>query len=407
MSDNRSHEVNLLDLIAFVLRWRVFLITAVLSVAAVVGVISFLLPPKYRSTAVVRGAETQSQGLGSLVASKLASLGGIAGVVSPLGELPGELLIAILQSRWMYENAITAHDLRKLYGLENAPIEDVVSVLKSRTRFDFIAPSQTVKISVDDRDPQRAQTLASFFVDALDRRNSELRSSNAKRQREFVGQRLDEAKGRLTQLEDSLARFQIESGVLNLEEQVRATIGAAAALEAERLALESELEMNRQLYDAQSSVAEFIRLRLSAIETTLSRLSAKKNGADRNFDFLLHLKDAPEQGLTYLRLMRDIEVQQILVALLLQQYEQASLDEKRNTPTILRLDPPTLAARRVWPRRGLMVGVAAFATLILACAFAMIRESVRKAAADPGHPQHQRFQNIREALRRSKKLPQT
>jgi uncharacterized protein involved in exopolysaccharide biosynthesis len=400
MSDNRTQEVNLLDLVAFVLRWRVFLITAILSVSAVVAVISLVLPPKYRSTAVVRGAETQSPGLGSLVASKLAALGGISGFAPALGEIPGELYVAILRSRWMSESAITTLDLRKTYGLEDAPIEDVVATFKARTRYELDPQSQTITISADDQDPRRAQSVATFLVDALDRRNSELRSSNARRQREFVGQRLDDAKRKLTELEDSLARFQIESGVLNLEEQVKATIGAAAALEAEKLALESELEMNRQLYDTQSSVAEMIRFRLSGIESTLRRLSAKKTGADRDFDFLLHLKDAPGHGLIYLRLTRDIEVQQILVALLLQQYEQANIDEKRNTPTILRLDPPTLAAKRVWPRRGIMVGVSAFAALVLSCGFALAFDSLRKAAADPAHPQHRRLQNIREAFRR-------
>jgi hypothetical protein len=47
-----------------------------------------------------------------------------------------------------------------------------------------------------------------------------------------------------------------------------------------------------------------------------------------------------------------------------------------------------------------MVGVSAFAALILAGGLALAFESLRKAAADPGHPQHQRLQNIREAIRR-------
>jgi uncharacterized protein involved in exopolysaccharide biosynthesis len=173
MSDNRTHEVNLLDLVAFVLRWRVFLITAILSVSAVVAVISLVLPPKYRSTAVVRGAETQSQGLGSLVASKLAALGGISGFAPALGEIPGELYVAILRSRWMSENAISTLDLRKTYGLEDAPIEDVVATFKARTRYELDPQSQTITISADDEDPRRAQSVATFLVDALDRRNSE------------------------------------------------------------------------------------------------------------------------------------------------------------------------------------------------------------------------------------------
>lgn len=400
MSDHRTHEVNLLDLIAFVLRWRVFLITAVLTVSVVVAVISFLLPLRYRSSAMIRAAEASSQGISGILASKFAGLGGIGGFGSAFGEVPGELYVSILKSRWMSENAITTLKLRSVYQMEKAPIEEVIKMFSARTSYELDPLSQTIVISADDEDPNRAQEMSTFLVDALDQRNAELRSMSARRQREFLEQRLNDARAYLTNLEDSLTRFQLETGILSLDEQVKVTIGAAATLEAQRLALESELAMYRQLFAGRGTESEMIRLRIAGIDSSLRQLASKKFTAERDFDFLLHLKDVPDQGMMFLRLKRDIEVQQLLVAILLQQYEQARIDEKRDTPTLWRIDPPTLATKRIWPRRSIMVGMAAFGTFVFGCVFALILESIRNASVDPSHPQHHRLLNIRAAFRK-------
>jgi uncharacterized protein involved in exopolysaccharide biosynthesis len=397
MSDNRSHEVNLLDLIAFVLRWRTFLFTIMVVVCVAVGIVSMFLTPMYRSEAVIRASEKSSEGLGGLLASKLSGLGGI-GFAPAMGELPGEVLVSVLRSRWMAERAIKELSLREAYRMPKAPIDDVIAVFKQRSHFELEPRAQTVLVYADDADPSRAQAMTEFLVNTLDARNSELKSAAARREREFIGQRLEEAKQTLVLLEDSLSRFQMETGVLDLEEQVKATIGAAATLEAQRLALQSEWEMSQQLLAPGNPELVGIRLRLASLDSSLQQLVVRKREADRDFDFLIRLKDTPAQGLAYLRLMRDIEIQQTLVALFIQKYETAKIDEQRNTPTVLRLDPPSAATKRVWPRRGLMVGVAALAALVFGTAAALIIEFFRRAASDPSHPQYGHVMRVRESL---------
>ena len=402
MADDTRHQVNLLDLLAFLLRWRRFLVVAVLTVSLVVAIISFLVTPRYRSTAIVRVAESSNAGLGGLIASKLSSLGGIGGLLPTFSDIPGEVFVTILKSRWMFERLIEEFDLRTVYDMEETPIEDVIEMAESRTKVELEPESQSILIFAEDESAERAQAMAQFIVDELDKRYQELKSTNARREREYIGERLVETQSSLAALEDSMAQFQIQTGILDPEEQVKATISAAATLEAERLAAQIELEMTQQVYGSGLEPG-LLRFRLASIDSALRRLCQSKSTNDEDWDFILHLRDVPQQAVTYLRLRRDIEIQQILAAILIQQHEQAKLEERRNTPTLMRVDPPVVPDKKSWPRRGLMVGMAAIATLVFASAIGMITEFFSLAARDPNHGQHDKVASIQSSWRRKRR----
>ena len=395
MPDDTRHQVNLLDFFAFLLRWRRFIIASVLSVSIAVVVIVLLLPSRYRSTAIVRAQESGGHSIGSLIASKLGSLGGLANLAPSLGEVPEEMYLTILKSRLMSDRVIEHFDLRSVYKIQDTHPEEVVKVLLARTNFELDELSSDITIEVEDRDPKRAREMTEFYVDQLDRRNQELKSLAAHKEREFIGQRLDEERSRLAMLEDSMYRFQVATGVLNVEEQVKATIQAAAVLEAQKIAAETEHEMNFQILGPANPETQFSLLKVASIDSSLQSLMHSNDA--RTNAFLLGIAEVPSAGLTYLRIMRDIEIQQLLVGYLLQQHEQARIAELRNTPTLMRIDPPVEATRRIWPRRGLMVGIAFFATFIFSSAIALLFEMVTKASLDISHPQHQHLANLRRS----------
>lgn len=403
MPDDSRHQVNLLDFFAFLLRWRRFIAASVLLVVLTVMVIVFLVPVRYKSTAVVRPQESGGQGIGSLVASKFGGLGGLANLVPSLGgSSPLEMYMSILKSRWMAERVIEHFSLRSAYKMQDAPIEDVIEVLASRTMFDKEEMSEDVYIQVEDHNPVRARDIAQFYADQLDKRNQELKSLAAASEREFVGRRLDDERTRLVALEDSLYSFQLETGIFSIEEQVRATIQTSAALEAQRLATEVEFEMNRQVLGLENPETEFTRYKLASIDSSISALLHANDSSRR--DFLLSIDEVPAQGRTYLRLFREIEIQQLLVGYLLQQFEQAKIAELRNTPTLLRLDPPALATKKVWPRRGMMITIGGFGAFVFASVVALFLEMVARASRDPHDPRYRQLLNIRESWSRKRTI---
>ncbi|MBI5059274.1 hypothetical protein HZB60_05775 [candidate division KSB1 bacterium] len=135
MPDQIKYQVNLLDFLAFLLRWRKLILTASFGVALVVAVITFIVPQRYRVIAVVRSQESEEQGIGSLVASKLGALAGLAGNVAGFGDSYGEVALSILRSRWMSERVIEKFDLQHVYKIESGPIEDVIKALAANTNF--------------------------------------------------------------------------------------------------------------------------------------------------------------------------------------------------------------------------------------------------------------------------------
>jgi tyrosine-protein kinase Etk/Wzc len=397
MPENPTYQVNFFDFLAFLLRWRKVLLTLILVVGVGAGVYSFLVQPKYRATAMIRAQEAGSPGIGALIASKLGSMGGFSGLVPSLGQVPEETYVNILGSRWMCERVIESFNLRKAYKMNDAPPEQLERTLLANTRFQLDENTMAIEIFVQDTDPKRAKEMVDFYIDELDRRNQDLKSSTARREREFIGQRLDAERGRLTAYEDSLYRFQIATGVLNVEEQVKATIQTAAVLEAQRLETQTELEMNKQVLGPSSPQANLSRIRLGSIDSTLQNL-VRKRGANERSDFLVRLQDTPGQGMAYLRLMRDIEVQQLLVAYLIQQFEQAKVEELRNTPTVMRIDPPTQPTVRIWPKRSVLVGLAMFAAFVIGLAICMLVETLDRVAKDPDHPQYPHLQALRRSI---------
>ena len=401
MPDDSRHQVNLLDFFAFLLRWRRFIVVSVLIVVIAVTIIVYLVPVRYQSTAVVRAQESGGQGIGSLIASKFGTLGGLANLMPSLsGSSPVDMYLSILKSRWMSECVINEFDLRSAYKMQGAPVEDVIEELASRTLFDKSELSEELYIQVEDHDPARARNMAQYYVDQLDKREQELKSLAASNEKEFIGHRLEDERARLAALEDSLFKFQLQTGILNIEEQVKATIQASAALEAQRLEIQTELEMSQQLLGIDNPETEFARYKLASIDSSISGLLHSSDSSQT--DFLLSIDKVPSQGRTYLRLIRDIEIQQLLVGYLLQQYEQAKIAELRNTPTLLRLDPPALATKKVWPRRGLMVVIGGFGAFVFASALALFLEMMARASRDPHDPQYLSLLNVRNSWTRKR-----
>ena len=96
------------------------------------------------------------------------------------------------------------------------------------------------------------------------------------------------------------------------------------------------------------------------------------NSTDLN-DFL-RLGDSPQIAMIYLRLVRDVEIQTKILTFMLPVYEQAKIEEKRETPTITILDKPVISERKTKPKRLTMVIVFTFLGFIGSVMFFVFRE---------------------------------
>ena len=93
-----------------------------------------------------------------------------------------------------------------------------------------------IRLTVEDHDPKRAADLANGYVEEFRKLSASLAITEAARRRLFFDQQLQEAKDKLTQAEEAMAKTQQSTGVLQIDSQARALIESAAVLRAQVVA---------------------------------------------------------------------------------------------------------------------------------------------------------------------------
>ncbi len=396
-----SDKVNLIDFLTFLFRWRRFLALFIGLIVIVTVIFSLIIPSRYTATSTLFPSQDQSLDMSSFISSKLAGLPGVAGFAAQMGSLPGEIYLTILRSRSMSEAVIDTFALRDVWKMNDVPIEDVIEKLSGCTKFQYDLRDGTVTIGATCRDPKMASEMANFYAHELDRRNQELKSQKATFEKAFIAGRLEDSRQRMEILEDSMRSFQQRTGILDVEEQVKATIRTAAELEVLRLEAELELTLAQEMMPADNPLVEELQRKVAGVRKQMRRL-VDRHQQDAEDKLILSLNDASIHGATYLKLLRDITVQEFLYQFLVQQYEQARIAEVRRTPTMQAIDRAVPPTKRSWPKRGIMVVAAAAAAFVFAIAIALILDNYRAANAEPDHPQHKRLLALKDAVRRRK-----
>ena len=86
----------------------------------------------------------------------------------------------------------------------------------------------------------------------------------------------------------------------------------------------------------------------------------------------------PQIDADLMRLSREVDIQNTLFIYLTQQYEDAKIQEARNTPTIQLLDPALPPIEKSSPKRMLMVIVMALITFICTSIYALFQENYHR-----------------------------
>lgn len=315
------------------LRWWRLIVYAVVGVALVTAGITFLLPKWYRSTASLLPPK-QPDIFGSMggAGSVLRSLSS-ATRLGALGQRPSTYnYFALLKSRTASEAVIRKFDLINVYDVKKGSMEEAIKELSGNVAFED-QPDDYISVEVMDKDPQRAADMANYFVEVLNRLSAEVGTQEARNNRTFIEKRLDEARGQLAAAEDSLRLYQKRAGLMITPEQA-STVSAIASLYAMKSRKEVEIAVLERSAPNDQTLT-LARLELRELERKLNTF--------------------PDIGLASFRLYRDVAIQQKIVEFLVPLYEQARIDEQRDTPVLLVLDRAVPAEKKAKPQRLLIV----------------------------------------------------
>ena len=333
------------------IQWRKFILLSGLASAVLLGAISFILPSWYKTNTIIFPPEQTSTMPYAALMQQLSAplLGTIAG--SAGGVAPGTIYIEMMKSRTVCEQIIEEFGLMKRYNARN--IEEAMDTLHSHLGF-TLQDNGLLFMTVEDRDPQRAADMANRMVALLDQTTRKLKETSAARTAEFVHRQLLEREVMLAQAEDSLKHFQQVHNTVNMEEQLKSAMDIVTTLSSRAIALETEMQIMTHYTSPNSEEYQRKQTEYNEVLVQLRKLKADTKGSN-NHDtvrsFIPTLQDVPEQALQYLRLRREVEIQNTVFTMLNSEYEKARIEEARDTPVVQVLDPAEKPNLRYRPQR--------------------------------------------------------
>lgn len=348
--------------------------------------VAFLIPKRYESTARLMPPDSQSASGVALLAALSARTGGLGGFAGDLLGLKssGALFVGVLRSRTVEDRLVQQFDLKSLYGVTRS--EDARLQLERNTRIAEDRKSGIITLVVTDRHPQRAQLLAQAYVDELDRVIARVGTSAARRERVFLEQRLVAVKQELDQAAQEFSQFASKNTAIDIKEQGRAMVEAAAALQGQLIAARTELESLRQIYTDNNVRVRALRARVAELQHQLEKLGGKdvspSNPAPSGSDTLYpSIRKLPLLGVQYADLYRRTKIAEVVYELLTQQYELARVQEAREIPTVRVLDAPVLPEKKSFPPRLILILAGTLLTLV--ATMGLVLANARWAEFDP------------------------
>jgi capsule polysaccharide export protein KpsE/RkpR len=348
---------------------REFLGKALLAGLVVGLLVAFLIPARYESTVQLMPPDSQStSGMAMLAAltSKAGSgnsnLGGLAGDLLGV-KTSGALFIGVLGSRTVQERIVERFQLKKVYW--KSLDEDARKKLADRTALNEDHKSGIISITVTDRDPRRAAAIAEAYVQELNQLVAELSTSSAHRERVFLEERLSAVKHDLDDASKNFSQFASKNAAIDIKAQGEAMVEAAAKLQGEMIAAQSELKGLEQIYMPDNVRVRAVQARISELQSQLAKLGGNSNGqmnpASASSDSPYpSIRELPLLGVTWGDLYRRTRIQEAVFETLTQQYELAKVQEAKEIPSVKELDPAQVPERKSFPPRTLITFLVGF-----------------------------------------------
>jgi uncharacterized protein involved in exopolysaccharide biosynthesis len=350
---------------------RRFLLRCASATLLVATLVAFLIPKQFESTAQLMPPDNQSSGDVALL-RKVAGSPGIdmGSLVSGLMGMQssGALFVGILQSRTVRDRIVAEFHLKEVYG--KSLQEKAREKLAERTAIAEDRKSGIISITVTDRDAHRAAAMASAYVDELNALILQLSTSSAHRERVFLEDRLSTVKQDLDLAERDFSHFASSEGAIDITEQGKAMVEAAAALEGQLIAAQSELEGLKQIYTDQNLRVRSTQARIDGLRQQLKKLAGRgeetaADGVEKTSDApYLTLRQLPILGVPYADKLRRMKVEEAVFETLTKQYELAKVEEAKEIPSVKVLDAPIVPDHKSFPPRliimifGTLLGVA-------------------------------------------------
>lgn len=376
MSDtSNSDNIDLKYLINIALKnKKAVIIATVTGIIVSLILVLFVIDPIYYSAGIVK-TSSQSSGLqnllgmggGNLDFGELSSLAGGGGATKELA-----LYTQILQSRRAVEAAITKfniieqEDFKYMFDAVKFFRNEIMELKQDKM-------AGTLEIGIFDKDPVKAKDIAEFMISQLNQINIEMNVTNAKNNREFLEGRYEIVSEDLKKVEDSLIYFQNKFGI-SPEVSVQASLKVEIEIESEIKSEELKLELLKKILSPGQPELKTQEEKIAALKKQYDLIHSTSS----DYTNTLGLKGSPDLVMNFLRIKRQVEIQNKILTTIIPILEQSKIEEKRETPTVIILDNPNVPDKKAKPKRAYIVIGMAFLAGFLTFVFFIFKDKWRE-----------------------------
>jgi uncharacterized protein involved in exopolysaccharide biosynthesis len=313
------------------------LTTALILLASAAAI---LLPDLYKASVVI--VPPQSNSTSAAMLAQMGNLGALASMGGGLSiKNPNDMQVALMKSRTVEDAMVERFHLQAEYHERY-----VSSACKRWERMTVVEnglKDGLIRVSVTDRDPQRAAELANGWVEEYRKLIASLAVTEAAQRRLFFEREVNEERDALTHAEDNLKDTEQHTGVLELDAQSRALIASAAMLRAQVAAKQVEIRAMREFATSENPDMARAEQELTGMESQLAAMDVNSDHATG--DLIAPKGKVTQAGLDYARALREVKYHEAMYELLTRQYEVARVDEARQGATVQVVDPAIVPDR--------------------------------------------------------------
>jgi len=379
-AEDHDRVISFIDLLVLltVRRRMIVLVTAVCGIGALL--LALILPKEYTAKTTILPPR-QNSSIASALTSQMEGLGAMAALAGgALGlQNQNDMYVAMLRSSVVEDAMIRRWGLMKEYHCQY--LSQARKKFEKHVTINGDGKDNLIHVEVEDRNPQRAAEMANGYIDQFRKLSESLAITEASQRRLFFEQQLEQTKNKLADAEEALKATEQKTGMLQLDSQARALIESAAELRAQIAAKEVQLQMMRSYATSQNASMVEAQEELDGLRAQLARLGGNQDNLGAG---LIAPKGVvPQNGLEYVRKLRDVKYYEAIFDILARQYELAKLDEAKEGALIQTVDPALVPDRPSFPKRGLFTAAGLALGFLLGVGLAFTQAALAHLRKDP------------------------
>jgi len=381
LKEDLEDEVDLFNCLLVLAKRLKLIVRVTFGVAILSLILSLILPKQYEGIARILPSQQGTPSISGMLMNQVSSaVGGLAGgLMGGLGGgTPSDVYTEMLKSDTIADIIIDRFQLMELFETDTRL--HTRQALSKISNIKVDKKSNIVSITITDKEPQRAASIANALVEELIKLNNRMAVTDANQRRLFYEAQLKDSREALARAEESLKDFMETTGAIRIEGQAGAIFEGIAALRAQTAAKEIQLKVMKTYATPFNPDMKKAEEELAGIREQLKNLEAK--GSAHFGNTVIPTDQIPALSTEYLRKYREFKFQEALYELLTKQYEAARLDEANNVTTIQVIDAATVPDYKTKPKRALIVIVATILGFFLSVFLAFFAEFWEKRKDD-------------------------